>query len=134
MKRYSLAIFLGLTAMLLVLAPQLRADGTDHFNYSDHSSAMVSGSNGDVSHADAWRSDNAFNTAKSMCSGMGNNNNNNGNTGNGNNGSSGSGNSGSTSTGSSTTSSSTPEPSSLILLLSAFMAGAIGFALKKVAA
>jgi hypothetical protein len=139
MKRYSLAVvFLGLAAMLLALAPQVRADGIDHFNYSDHSNAVVSGSNGDVTHAADWRSDDALNTAKSMCMGMGNHDNNNGNTGSGNGNNGGTGNTGSNTggnTGSGTTSSSTtPEPSSLILLLSALMAGAVGLALKKVVA
>ena len=146
-KRYSLAVILGMTVMLLALAPQLRADRTDHKD-SDHWSAMSSAkshggdSDSDLKHADAWRSDNAWHKAKAMCSNDGdgdsddNGNGNNGNSGNSNTGGSGSsgngGNMGGSGTG--TMSSTTPEPSSLVLLLSALVAAAAGAALKKVVA
>jgi hypothetical protein len=41
-KRYSLAVILGMTTMLLALAPQLRADRTDHFKDNGHWNAMSS--------------------------------------------------------------------------------------------
>jgi len=156
-KRDRLAVILGITTMLLALAPQLCADRTDHFKGNDHWNAMRSAesrgrdSDADLKHADAWRSDNDWHNAKAMCSGNGDgtsNDNGNGNNGNGNNGNSNNGNGNSGGSGSSgngggnmggsgtgtTTTAATPEPSSLVLLLSALLAAAAGAALKKVVA
>ena len=36
---YSLSVVLGSTLLLSALAPQARADGTDHFTYTDHTSS-----------------------------------------------------------------------------------------------
>jgi hypothetical protein len=149
-KRYSLAVILGMTTILLALAPQLRADRTDHKD-SDHWDAMSSAkshgrdSDSDLKHADAWRSDGDWHRAKAMCSGDGdgdgddNGNGNNGNSNNGNGNTGGSGNSGNGGgnmggTGTGTTTAATPEPSSLVLLLSALIAATAGAALKKVVA
>ena len=146
-KRYSLAVILGMTTMLLALAPQLRADRTDHQD-NDHWNAMSSakshGRDGDsdLKHADAWRSDDNWHRAKAMCSGDGdgdgdgddNGNSNNGNGNTGGSGSSGNGGGNLGGTGIGTTTAATPEPSSLVLLLSALIAVTAGAALKKVVA
>lgn len=130
MKRYSLAVVLGLTVMLLALAPQqLRADGTDQFTY-DHGNAIVATHS---SHADS-DSNHDWNTAEGFCSSahsnpvkLGSSSGSNANSSNGDcSNMGGSGNGGSTT--------STPEPSSLVLLLSGLMAAAVGLALKKVVA
>jgi uncharacterized membrane protein YgcG len=135
-KRYGLTVVvLGIAAILLALAPQLRADGTDHFNdgYA-MASRSTSTHDSDLIHADAWTSDGTWNTSRAMCSGMGNNGDGNtGSTGTGSSGNTGSSGGGTTTGGSGTTSASTPEPSSLFLLLTAFAAVAVGLALKKAA-
>jgi hypothetical protein len=127
MKRYSLAVVLGLTVMLLALAPQLRADGTDHFTY-DHGNVIVATHS---SHADS-DSNHDWNTAEGFCSSahsnpvkLGSSSGSNG--GSNANCSTGMG-------GSTSSTSSTPEPSSLVLLLSGLMAAAAGLTLKKVLA
>src|ERR1700739_3029544 len=59
MKRFSMAVILGLTLMLLALAPQLRVNGYDHFNYEHGNTlAATSSSPYDVdAHSNAWRDD-----------------------------------------------------------------------------
>lgn len=148
MKRYTLPILLGLTVTLLALAPQLRADGTDHANDSHAMAANVNshGDSSDLRHADAWGSNGDWDTAKGMCSGNGDNDGDDNDNDNGhgkkhgkrNHGNSGSGSGGDcggdSSSGSGSTSASTPEPSSLLLLLTAFVATALSFVVKKAAA
>lgn len=122
MKRFSMVVILGLTLMLLALAPQLRADGYDHFNY-EHGNTIVDTSawNHDMdSHSNAWRDDDD-------------------DRGDGNWGGWGMHVSHSASgldadSGSVSMDVSAPEPSSLFLLLGGLAAAAVGFALKKVAA
>lgn len=126
MKRYSLAVVLGLTVMLLALAPQLRADGTDHFTYNHGNAILATHS----SHADS-DSDHDWNTAEGLCSSAHSHSVRLGSS-SGSNANSDCSTTGGSSDGGSATS--TPEPSSLILLLSGLMAAAVGLTLKKVVA
>ena len=122
MKRFRMAVILGLTLMLMALAPQLRADGYDHFNY-EHGNTIVDTSswNHDMdSHSNAWRDDDD-------------------DRGDGNWGGwdmhvSHSASGSDADSGSVSMDVSAPEPSSLFLLLGGLAAAAVGFALKKVAA
>ena len=108
--------------MLLALAPQLRADGYDHFNY-EHGNTLVDTSawNHDMdSHSNAWRDEDD-------------------DRGDGNWGGWGmhvshSASGSDADSGSVSMDVSAPEPSSLFLLLGGLAAAAVGFALKKVAA
>lgn len=118
MKRYSLVVFLGLTLMLLALAPQLRADGCDHFNYTEHGNTLASSQDSVVTHSNAWR-DNDDHRHSFAGSGM---------CWNG-----GSGSGSDPESGSGSQDASTPEPSSLFLLVSSLLAAAVGMALKKAA-
>ena len=109
--------------MLLALAPQLRADGSDHFDY-DHGNtiAATSSAHNDMDwHSNAWRDDDDHDRhvdgnsgGWGMCTGHG-------------------GSGSDSDPGSGSTSVSTPEPSSLFLLLSGLVAAAVSLALKKVA-
>lgn len=113
--------------MLLALAPQLRADGYDHFHY-DHGNtiASTSSSHHDADwHSNAWRDDDDNRHVDGNSGGWGMSMGH---------GSSGSDSDSGSDSGSGSMDVSTPEPSSLFLLLSGIVAAAAGLALKKVAA
>jgi hypothetical protein len=122
MKRFNMVAILGLTLMLLAWAPQIRADGTDHFDY-DHGNtvAATSSPHHDMDwHSNAWRDADHNRHVDGDSGGWGM--------------SMGNDDSGSDSDpGSGSSVVSTPEPSSLFLLLSGLAAAAVGLALKKVA-
>jgi len=125
MKQFSMVVILGLTLMLLALAPQLRADGCDHFNYEHGNTIAATSSwswNHDMdSHSNAWRDDDDDRRGDGNWGGWGMHVSHT--------------NSGSDAdSGSVSVDVSTPEPSSLFLLLSGLVAAAVGFAVKKVAA
>jgi hypothetical protein len=125
MKRFSMAVILGLTLMLLALAPQLRADGYDHFNYEHGNTlAATSSSPYDVdAHSNAWRDDDDDRRGDGNWGGWGMHVSHSASGSDADSGYS----------GSVSMDVSTPEPSSLLLLLSGLAAAAVGFALKKVA-
>ena len=127
MKRCSLVMMVGLFVIFLSAAPQLRADGTDKFNYGEHNNTMFAdNNNGDPSYSwwadkdndhdwHVWHHDSggwSFGSGTGDCD--------NGKTG----ADAGSG---------STTDASTPEPSTLVLLISSFLAVGLGLTLKKAA-
>lgn len=127
MKRYGIVAAFALVALLLVLAPQLRGDCTDHFNYGEHTNTLFATSNDkDSNNGHSWWAghDDWHHHWHLWDSGSGN-----GNSG-GSNGDCGSGADSQSGSGA-TTDASAPEPSTLALLLSSFLAAGLGLALKK---
>lgn len=130
MKRCSVVWVVGLFFLFLSAAPQLRADGTDKFNYGEHNNTMFADKdNGDHSRSSWADKDNNrdwhWHVGDHDSDGDGSSGSGTGDSDNGT--------SGSQLGSSSTTNASTPEPPTLVLLLSGFLAAGLGLALKKAA-
>jgi len=133
MNRYGTAIVFGLIVTLLAIAPQLRADGTDKFNYDEHNNTILTTSyekDGDQGHSwwadkdndhdwrhhwHIWHHDSGGANFGSGIGDLG-------------------GAKTDSDSGPGSTAMLAPEPSTLLLILSGFLAAGLGLALKKAAA